>query len=229
MNPSNLCRGEQTVVPGVLRGYRTWRLNQIGQLLSTGGEYVWSASNSAVCGVAALAIEGCLCGNPRCDVMGTLMEGVGSKHQAPGQTCYCGFYGWYRPDDVRIVTAPVIGCIEVQGVVNLGTHGFRAERARILGLVTPKHVPEVWNDLTEAGVKLFPDLSTLVQALPPDDVRELVDHPTCGPECKTGDRLTAAVNVRFGSPAAYTVQAWVAATAPPSSPSPAVGLPPEDR
>jgi hypothetical protein len=160
-----MCSGDATVVPGALRGYRTWRIDPSGQLASYALPYVWRMSEQR----AACFRPGYHCA------------------QAPADTCMCGFYGWYSPHDTRLMAGDVLGAIEVRGRVLLGTHGFRAERARVLGLVLPAG-PKA--DLLrvlcrEQLVPTYASVDELVEHLPADDVSQLVGPHTCAgnPQC----------------------------------------------
>lgn len=228
----DLCTGPEQLVPGVLRGYRTWRLNGFGQLTSTAQHYTWGPTAGALCSRGGP----CGCGNSQC----VFTQASGNGHEAPSVDCGCGLYGWYAPDDSRIVPSHVFGCIEVSGRVLLGTHGFRAERARILGLVTiPKGTPRAWRDYRAAGARFFDSREQLLEQFPPDDVSALVDH-TCTPECAASEDSPAAVlaqvaQAMYGAGAAqvfqYAAGGWMPAPpapppAPAQTPPPPTPLPP---
>lgn len=80
----------------------------------------------------------------------------GEDHTAPDPDCAvrdhghgCGIYGWYRPEDTewRAAGAPwpavrAYGAVESWGKVLMGTRGFRAQHARILGLYMPAFCPD---------------------------------------------------------------------------------------
>lgn len=145
-----MCTGDQALVPGGLRGYRTWTWEPTrGPLRSRG--YPWiGAQLRAVCD-------------------------IGGEHDAPYQQCACGIYGWYRADDSRLIPGVVFGAVEASGRVLLGDYGFRAEHARVTGLVTTWRPLVEWCDAHD--VRVFRSRRELVAALPPDDVTELLGHP----------------------------------------------------
>jgi hypothetical protein len=124
----------------------------------------------------------------------------GERHEAasPVRGCACGLYGWYAPDDTRIILADVFGAVEASGRVLLGGHGFRAERARLLAVVIPdRHreyvrVRKLLAKLEDAAVPVFADEAELVAHFPPDDVSELVEH-----RCDDGCYYPASAQAHF--------------------------------
>ncbi len=151
-----MCTGDQALVPGGLRGFRTWTWEPTrGPVRSRG--YPWTGGElHAVCD-------------------------IGGEHDAPSTTCACGIYAWYRPDDSRLIPGVVFGVVEARGRVLLGDYGFRAEHARVTALVTSWPPLVAWCD--EHAIRVFRSRDDLVAALPPDDVTELLGHaiPT-GPQ-----------------------------------------------
>jgi hypothetical protein len=225
MSVQEMCTGDETVVPGVLRGYRTWRINRSGKLASTAEPYLWRLSEQTAACVkpeAILGPSGLPCSCPICQ--------TGRRpHGAPAGDCECGFYGWYSPRDARLVEAPVFGAIEVSGRILLGTHGFRAERARVLGLVLPDGP---WADplrwVCRANlVPTYGSRDELVEQLPPDDVSQLVTHTCEGdPNCYDSEMrvaLQAAISngwgVTFAAAAQNLAHAAAALSAPPDASS----------
>jgi hypothetical protein len=109
--------GPSALVNAGLRGYRAWGFGRGGELLSTGVEYAWAAGDrlhEATCLGASWAVFGCPCSVCRTVVA---ERQSGSRHDAPGLNCACGFWGWYEPQDMRIVQGPVRGAVEVSGRV----------------------------------------------------------------------------------------------------------------
>jgi hypothetical protein len=158
-----LFRGQEALVPGTLRGYRTWRLTLGGHLVSTAMESLWDDG-----------VNEATCFSP--------LEHPGVA--VPDARCQCGFYGWYAPDDSRIVPSDVFGVIEASGRIILGTHGFRAERARPVAVVAMRGwvTRDALVQLHARGVEVYFSRTTLLRAYPPDDVSGLVEH-TCSPGC----------------------------------------------
>ena len=169
-NISSLCGGADTgrsLVAGTLRGYRTWspmrsrdlpagmlplRSAQIPQV-------IWTASLHARCLTAELHGRG--------------DSAPPVTHQAPGRACRCGIYGWYQPRDRRMVPAPVFGVIAASGVIVMGSHGFRAQHARIVAIVTRQR------DLTaaceDAGIAVYRRRRHLLHDHPTEDLTALLD------------------------------------------------------
>jgi len=165
-------QGEPSLVPGVLRGYRTWG-ERYGGLRSTGMDHTWGG---------AAEVEQAMC-----------QAWPLQTHSAPDADCKCGLYGWYDPADSRIVDAPVFGVIEVSGRVILGTHGFRAERARVLA-VTAEHADDRAL-FRQRGYTVYDTRDALLADYPPDDVSELARHE-CDGTCQ--ERASALNWIRLG-------------------------------
>jgi hypothetical protein len=194
-------QGDSTVVPSTLRGYRTWRVAGGGlgaRLASTAMAHVWAQPEvTAACmqetavGPVDQACPCVFCAEP--------------LHNAPADGCACGIYGWYDPRDSRLIASDVFGAIEVSGRVVLATHGFRAEKARVVAIaIEPRRYParldlvggsEASREQLHAlaqwgaaqGIPVFASQSELVAAFPPDDVSGLVEHE-CGEQCSAGRR-----------------------------------------
>lgn len=159
--------GEPSLVPGALRGYRSWSgLSLAGQLVSTGMRHSWVAGPFGGRSEVARCLRSL--GMPQ------------HAEAAPGRDCPCGLYGWYAPDDVRIVPEPIVGVVQATGRVVLGSHGFRAERLEVLGVTTQPGFPHLLEALWWLGFRTFPDQGAMVEALPPDDVSDLVGHECDG-------------------------------------------------
>lgn len=179
MSVQLLCDGPGALLPGALRGYRTWRINEEGYLLSTAMPTVWPEERWAA---------ECLAPSPvSWSSDGRVMAAPRPRHLSPDADCKCGIYGWYDPADTRMVATSVFGAIEVSGRIRLGDHGFRAEFARVLAVSfnhTHPLAPMLRARMLAAGVAVHSDRSTLVDAYPPDDVSSLVDHD-CDGLCAT--------------------------------------------
>jgi hypothetical protein len=111
-------------------------------------------------------------------------------HPAPVAGCSCGFYAWYQPGDTRLVRGAMFGAIAGSGRLQLGTHGYRAERAKLVAIAPSEEflgsdpiIRELLASLALAGVRTFEDPATLVEAFPPDDISTVVQHE-CDPHCK---------------------------------------------
>lgn len=171
MNPSDLCTGASQFVAGGLRGYRTWNVNvDSGKLHSRAVGYEWGFDGE---------VAQCL----RATFNPFTAPDLGD-HPSPDARCKCGLYAWYHPDDTRIIPGDVFGAIEASGRVLLGAHGFRAERARLRGVVLRRAPRQLVEALHDRNIPIFRDRAELLAWLPPDDVSNLVDH-TCDEACQS--------------------------------------------
>ncbi len=167
---------DKELVPGALRGYRTWRPywgtegKPIG-LRACNFEVTWTPGvNEAECHAGA----------------GGLRLGAGwpevplpDLHPAPRKGCSCGFYAVHEPQHVDS-RGIVFGSIKAYGSVILGEKGFRAGKAEIEGLA-PETVwiaNDHWDILKQLGdqyqVPIFPTIDLLMDAFPPISVEHLL-------------------------------------------------------
>lgn len=154
------CTGSTPLVLGAARGMRTFYLDEDGWLRGVTYRAPWrDGENLAKCYVArplhamVKTTRAFLGARPAPYTMGGVVfdadpdvppvpeeghELVPCKGMEPG--CGCGFYA-YHTGDVRYATngpgCRVVGVVEAYGKLILGTTGFRAEKARILGVVVP--------------------------------------------------------------------------------------------
>jgi hypothetical protein len=98
-----------------------------------------------------------------------------SDHKAPFVGCRCGIYAWYQPDDTGILHAGVFGAVEASGVILLGDRGFRAERARVVAIVTRSR--RVGTACADAGIAVYRHRRDLLRDHPPHDVGSLLADP----------------------------------------------------
>jgi hypothetical protein len=162
----------RSLVPGALRGYRTWRPVRRKVELSYGmlplsslsrRGVVWPTQLEAVCTPPDVGSK---------SFGGSILPG---NHPAPFDGCECGIYAWYDPRDTRILHARVFGVVEASGLVLLGDRGFRAQRARVTAVVTrSRRVAAACGD---AGVEVFRSRRQLIRAYPPEDVSALIGPP----------------------------------------------------
>lgn len=142
------CTGAETLVPGVLRGYRTWETRWHDDLawsptglFSLSFDAAWDVTMEAEC-LREVPDTNCDC--DAC--LGAREWGIFNKHAgiAPDSSCRCGIYAWYDfanadPTSLPIV-AGYVGVVEASGKILMGTKGFRAQRARIIA------VAPYWNE-----------------------------------------------------------------------------------
>ena len=174
------CGGGDTgrpLVPGSLRGYRTWWpagrrawvLDGMLPLTSvTRRHVIWATTLSARCVPPDTARSGPRSATPP------------DAHPAPRAGCNCGIYGWYAPDVAGMVDGSVFGAIEASGLILMGERGFRVERARITAVVTRNR--RVTAACARAGIAVYRRRRELLRDLPPDDLSSLLgDRPSLPP------------------------------------------------
>lgn len=174
------CGGGDTgrpLVPGSLRGYRTWWHARRRAWVPDGMLPLTSVTRRHVVWTSTLSA--------RCVPPDTARSGPGAAtladdHLAPRAGCNCGIYGWYAPDDAGILNASVFGAIEASGRILMGERGFRAERARITAVVTRNR--RVAAACDRAGIAVYRRRRDLLRDHPPDDLSSLLgDRPRCDP------------------------------------------------
>lgn len=155
----------RSLVPGTLRGYRTWRLRRRGvpdgmlPLTSvTRSHIVWTPTLTARC----IPV----------DVELPWPAATPAVHVAPKAGCNCGIYAWYAPSDSGILTARVFGAVEASGLVLIGDRGFRAERVRITAVVTRNR--RLAAACARAGIAVYAHRRDLLRDHPPEDVAALI-------------------------------------------------------
>ena len=178
--------GGRALVPGSLRGYRTWRLlsrhadlpDGALPLTSVTRHVVWPPTLEARCRPpdvgphAAVPLTGSL-----------------APHRSPSRKCDCGIYAWYAPNDTAILGARVFGAVEASGLVLMGDRGFRAERARISAVVTRNR--RLAAACAAAGVAVYGRRRHLLRDYPPEDLSALLPtNPNSEPELHSTSRRT---------------------------------------
>jgi hypothetical protein len=176
---SNACGGGdagRTLVPGTLRGYRTWQL--LGRwahladgtlpLTSITRHHVrWSPRLTACCIPNHATTPGPWSAMPNAD------------HHAPRMGCTCGIYGWYTPSDAKVVGGRVFGVVEASGLILMGEQGFRAETARITAVASRNR--RVTNACERAGIAVYRRRRDLLNDYPPTDMSSLLGHTPAPP------------------------------------------------
>ena len=169
---SDACGGGDSgraLVPGSLRGYRTWRL--VGRhadlpdgalpLTSVTRPVVWPPTLEARCAPPQP--------DPRAAVPSTASL---ASHPSPSRDCDCGIYAWYAPDDTAMLTARVFGAVEASGLVLMGDRGFRAQLVRISAVVTRNR--RLATACAAAGVAVYRRRRHLLRDHPPEDLSALL-------------------------------------------------------
>jgi hypothetical protein len=169
---SDVCGGGDAgrpLVPGSLRGYRTWRPLDRRSQPRDGLLPLTSVSRRRVVWGRTLAA--------RCEPFDPADAAPSDdEHRAPHDGCTCGIYGWYDPNDTGMVSARVFGVIEASGRVLMGERGFRAERATLAAVVTRNR--RVAAACEQAGIAVYRRRRHLLRAYPPEDLSALLgpDH-----------------------------------------------------
>lgn len=107
-------------------------------------------------------------------------------HRAGTAECGCGYWAHYDGSHSYDAPTRAAAVIEGHGLVTLGTSGFRAEKARLVALVPPAHLPiaaRVADVYGSAGVPIY---RTLAEALTEHPVthprRDTLPHPDTHPD-----------------------------------------------
>ena len=140
----------------------TWRGESL-PLTSVTRCVVWGPTMTACCTPEVTASPG--------QEPATLLAG----HAAPAAGCQCGIYGWYDPTDTGMVRAGVFGVVEASGLVLMGERGFRAERARIVAVVSRNR--RLTAACEQAGIAVYRRRRDLVRDFPPEDLSALLGGP----------------------------------------------------
>lgn len=132
------------MVAATLRGYRSWKLSGgrghssttfrhgFRTLQAVSADVVWESKFlTAICNRRGF--------NPYVAMMSPGQSNHkaldGTELPVPTSRCSCGIYGWYEPENaMRLHTGAVVGVVEFSGRIVMGTVGFRAEKARIVGI-----------------------------------------------------------------------------------------------
>ena len=180
MTMSDYSGAEPPLIPGTLRGYRSWNITGLVSTCPCGcGERMASEAGATLLPVTyhtfawVDGINVAVCGN-------------GGPHQipyvspfGPEMECRCGFYAKYRPEFIEGV---IRGVIEASGRIVLGTKGLRAEKARIIAaapndqwiFITSRD--DVVDQLQKkySSTKWFDTTATMLEEYPPQSVDELL-------------------------------------------------------
>jgi hypothetical protein len=181
------------LVPGSLRGYRTWRPTRWRAPVPHGALPLTSVTRRRVVWTPTLTAR---C-TPRDDgPQDPAPVALPDDHRAPQSGCDCGIYAWYEPADTRILHARVFGVVEASGLILMGDHGFRAERVRIAAVVTRKR--RVAAACEEAGIPVYRRRRDLLRDHPPQDLSALL-----GDRSSSTDLLPPGAGTAFGGPPAH--------------------------
>jgi hypothetical protein len=155
-------------VPDVIYGYRWWRISN---------NFYLSAINRTIWRVGENQAR-CLKNN---------------SHAAPAPNCTCGIYARYFPSDIDDIVGYysryrdyVKGVMAAYGNLELGTRGFRAEKAKIVAITYSEDVKNIeLHERVAYNYKalLFKSFANLIEIYPPSDVSELIFDDANSAEC----------------------------------------------
>ena len=191
---SDACGGGDSgraLVPGSLRGYRTWRLLGRHAPVPEGALPLSSVTRRVVWPPTLEA----RCTPPDIERYAAAPSATSlHSHRSPSRGCDCGIYAWYAPDDTWTLHAQVFGVVEASGLVLMGDRGFRAARARIVAVLTRNR--RLAAACAAAGVTVYRRRRHLLRDHPPEDLSGLLGaDSTPGPEGHEPSRQAAR---RFG-------------------------------
>jgi hypothetical protein len=169
---SEVCGGGDSgraLVPGTLRGYRTWRLLGRRTDVPDGSLPLTSVSRRRVVWRPSLTAH---CKRGDTGMGGQSASTLDDDHPAPQVGCGCGIYGWYSPSDTGMVSARVFGVVEASGLILMGERGFRAQTVKIVAVVTRNR--RVATACARAGIPVYRRRRDLVRDYPPEDLSALL-------------------------------------------------------
>lgn len=190
------------LVPGRLRGYREWVVMKDPDggpprlaAITAGTVWPWTPVFEARCQRGEIVATGKYSFGP---------AAAHDPADVPNAECSCGIYAKHKPlGNIGPGHGRVFGVIEAWGKVELGTNGFRAQKARLvaLGGALPDtmvvKMASSWNDLLTIGdpqpigigdetmsalgelyrVPTFAAVADMWEEYPPGDVVELLGTP----------------------------------------------------
>jgi hypothetical protein len=159
----------RALVPGSLRGYRTWRLLRRRTYVPDDALPLTSVTRRGVVWRPSLTAR---CTPSDTGTAHPWSPTLTGDHHAPQAGCSCGIYGWYAPTDTGMVSARVFGVIEASGLILMGERGFRAQAVKIAGVVTRNR--RVTTACTGAGIPVYRRRRDLLRDHPPEDLASLL-------------------------------------------------------
>ncbi|MFP3899778.1 MAG: hypothetical protein ACLFXM_02905 [Acidimicrobiia bacterium] len=159
----------RALVPGVLRGYRTWRLRRSRASADAESLPLTSVTRRHIVWPPVLRAR---CEPGDVGFPAPWAPPIAGDHPAPQTGCNCGIYAWYSPADTGMISARVFGAVEASGLVLMGERGFRAEQARITAVVTRNR--RLAAACERAGVAVYRRRRDLLRDHPPEDLSSLL-------------------------------------------------------
>lgn len=165
------CGGDSgtPLVAGTLRGYRTWRPLSRWAKVPQGALPLTSVTQPQVIWTPTLIAR---CIPPDAWTYRCPPPTDPADHPSPSIGCRCGIYAWYEPKDTGILNARVFGAVQASGLILMGDRGFRAERTRIVAIVTGNR--RIAAACAQADIAVYTRRRHLLQDYPRDDVTELL-------------------------------------------------------
>lgn len=180
---------EAELVPGVLRGYREWRLNPSGNLMAVNFEIPWGrGKNTAWCAKGQVNYPP-----------------TPHSNAIPEANCTCGFYARHEPTGFGL--GSVVGSVKAYGKIILGTLGFRAQFVEIEAVAVSHdiRVPPLSDVLSATReiyqIDIFGNLDQLVKAFPPIPVNHLLEReePILSPREEAERLYRSGVTMSLGN------------------------------
>jgi hypothetical protein len=159
----------RALIPGSLRGYRTWRLLRRRTHVPDGALPLTSVTRRGVVWEPSLTAR---CTPSDTGTASPWSPTLAGDHDAPQAGCSCGIYGWYGPADTGMVGGRVFGVVEASGLILMGERGFRAQTVKIAGVVTRNR--RVTTACTRAGIPVYHRRRDLLRDHPPEDLSSLL-------------------------------------------------------
>jgi hypothetical protein len=173
---------EPQLVPGSLRGYRTWRRAGRFVRVPDGRLPLTSVTRRHVLWARTLHAE---CTDPDLPFLGTVRPPLTDAHRSPAPACECGIYAWHAPDDTDAFDAGVLGvfgAVEASGLVLIGDRGFRAEHAQVVAVVTRNR--RLAEACRAAGIAVYRHRRDLLVDHPPEDLSALLGDDPSGSDAR---------------------------------------------
>ena len=92
----------------------------------------------------------------------------GYSNDVAAKNHHCGFYAYYDDDHYQFGDRNAIGVIEAYGRLTVGSRGFRAEKAKIVGLAIKDWTLDDWImfETNYPSAELFDDKDTMFEKFP---------------------------------------------------------------
>ena len=137
---------------GTIRGRRTWDIDSLGRLVGVTHPVVWVPGEnvarhndspstgphlhfgSRLLSTAPINTPDAAPRRALANYASPMVIATGLSEHDFSECTSCGFYAYYDDEARWSTPGPISGVIEGYGTVHCGTHGFRAEKAKIVAL-----------------------------------------------------------------------------------------------